>query len=524
MRLPDHLLLILSGCLFPAALLSAQPVNWSEHIAPIVYRSCTPCHRQGEIGPFPLTSYAETASRGQMIKLVTSIGYMPPWKPDPAYQRYQRENFLTAAQKQQIVDWVDQGMPEGNPALAPSSPVFPGGSQVGVPDKVVSFARKWTVPGNNQDQYRYFVIPHGLTENKRIRALEFRPGNTRIVHHALIWEDTTGEAAAADAATPEYGYAAGSISLSQEPLPGYVPGSRPVVYSNSITQMLHAGGDLKLQLHYAPTPVPESDSSSILIFYDQNTAPPRILKTFVMTPPTLVNGPFVIPANTTREFHGQVTVPFTASVVSVSPHCHKLGTFWKVFARTPQGDTIPFIHIRNWDFNWQGDYQFRRLLKVPAGSVIHAFAGYDNTANNPSNPNNPPLTVTWGEGTGDEMFFLPISFLPYQNGDENLVFEDSLTTDALPQLPGITDKLFPLQPMPATDRVQVGFTLATAGEVSLRILAADGRPVQAPEPERRHLPGYHTRELDLRTLPAGVYLLELRKGSFRQVRRLVKGN
>ncbi len=500
---------------------SGQTPTWSENIAPIIYNHCTSCHRPGEIGPFPLTNYTETASRGQMIKYVTEIGYMPPWKPNPQFQRYQRENFLTETQKQQIVEWVNNGMPEGDPSLAPPPPVFPSGSQVGVPDRVVSFAQKWTVPGNNQDQYRYFVIPHGIQQVQRIRALEFRPGNTRIVHHALIWEDTTGEAAALDAATPEYGYSGGGGDFNQQPLPGYVPGAKPAIFTNGITQLLHPGGDLKIQMHYAPTPVPESDSSSILIFYDQNPNPPRILNTFIMTPPTLVNGPFVMPPNTVREFHGRITVPFPISVVAISPHCHKLGTHWRVFARTPQGDTIPLIHIPQWDFNWQGDYMFKRLIKIPAGATLHAFAGYDNTTNNPNNPNNPPQTVTWGEGTADEMFFLPISFLLYQQGDENIVLEDTITTDFLAPIKGLEDKLYPAFPQPATESIKVGFTLGTSGLVGLRLLRLDGKAVRKMEENRWHLPGYHTKELDLKGIPSGVYLLEFTKEKKRQVQKVL---
>jgi hypothetical protein len=115
-----------------------QTVNFSQHIAPIIYKNCTSCHRTGEIAPFPLTNYEEVSNWSSMIKHVTGIKYMPPWKPDPAYQRYQRENFLTDSEIQLIADWVDQGSVQGNPADEPELPVFPNGSQIGTPDKVLS--------------------------------------------------------------------------------------------------------------------------------------------------------------------------------------------------------------------------------------------------------------------------------------------------------------------------------------------------------------------------------------------------
>ena len=503
---------------------NGQSITFSEHIAPIIYNQCTNCHRPGEIGPFSLTNYTEVAAYGSMIQYVTDINYMPPWKPDPNYRQYQKENYLSAEQKQQISTWVNDGMPQGNPALEPPLPVFPTGSQVGVPDLVLSFAEAHTVQGNNNDEYIYFVLPTGLTEDKLIRSLEFRPGNTQVVHHTLIWEDTTGAAAAQDALTPGYGYygGQGSSALNQQQLPGYVPGAVPIVYSNGIVQKLHAGGDLKLQVHYAPTPIEQTDSSTINIFFENSNAD-RLLQTYIMLPlpSVLENGPFIMPPNEVREFHGTFTVPFDVSLFSVAPHCHKLGTHWKVYAVKPSGDTIPLISIEDWDFNWQGSYQFRSLLKVPAGSVIHAFAGYDNTVNNPFNPNNPPLSVSWGEGTADEMFYLPISFLPYQIGDENIVFEDDVVGNL--NIKTVADKLYPIYPVPASDIVKFGYTLETAGEVSLNIFNIEGKLIQSVHQNSFHLPGYHTKELKVSDLTPGIYFLEFTKGNLRQTEKFVIG-
>ena len=507
-----------------AAVSKGQSVTFSEHIAPIIYNQCTNCHRPGEIGPFSLTNYTEVAAYGSMIQYVTDINYMPPWKPDPNYRQYQKENYLSAEQKQQISTWVNDGMPQGNPALEPALPVFPTGSQVGVPDLVLSFAEAHTVQGNNNDEYIYFVIPTGLTEDKLIRSLEFRPGNTQVVHHTLIWEDTTGAAAAQDALTPSYGYygGQGSSVLNQQQLPGYVPGAVPIEYSNGIVQKLHAGGDLKLQMHYAPTPIEQTDSSTINVFFENSNAD-RLLQTYIMVPQpgVLVNGPFIMPPNQVKEFHGTFTVPFDVSLYSIAPHCHKLGTHWKVYAVPPTGDTIPLISIEDWDFNWQGSYQFRSLLKVPAGSVIHAFAGYDNTVNNPFNPNSPPETVSWGEGTSDEMFYLPISFLPYQIGDENIVFEDEVVGNL--NIKTVADKLYPIYPVPASDIVKFGYTLETSGNVSLSIFNMEGKLIQSVHQNSYHLPGYHTKELKVSDLTPGIYFLEFTKGNVRQTEKFVIG-
>jgi hypothetical protein len=294
------------------------------------------------------------------------------------------------------------------------------------------------------------------------------------------------------------------------------------VYSNGLYQTLHAGSDLKLQMHYAPTTTDETDSSSINIFFENEPAQ-RPLKSTIMLPfgNVLVNGPFVIPANTKREFHGRITFPTAVSLYSVSPHCHKLGTHWKVFAVKPNGDTIPLIQIKEWDFNWQGSYQYKKLIALPAGSVVHAFAGYDNTTQNPFNPHNPPQTITWGQGTAEEMYYLPITYLNYQAGDENIVFEDSIATANGVKIKGVSDKLYPVHPVPANDKITIGYTLKTSGKVSVAILGMDGKQVLDIEQNSYHLPGYHTREIQVSALPAGIYLLELKKGSDRQVQKLV---
>ncbi|RZK56264.1 MAG: cytochrome c, partial [Hymenobacter sp.] len=160
----------------------ATQLTFSEHIAPLIYTHCARCHRPGEVAPFSLLSYADVASRGLTIKAVTGSGYMPPWKPDPNYRHYLDENVLTTSEIATIKAWVDGGMPQGNPALAPPVPTFPTGSQLGAPDLVVPMAQKFTVPGNNQDLYRVFVLPVVLPANQDIAAIEFRPGNKSLVH------------------------------------------------------------------------------------------------------------------------------------------------------------------------------------------------------------------------------------------------------------------------------------------------------------------------------------------------------
>ena len=507
----------------------AQTVNFSEHIAPILYKHCTGCHRPGEVGPMPLTNYQQISAWGTMIKYVTGIRYMPPWKADPEYQHYLRENILTTEEIQMIADWVDGGKPQGDPALEPALSVFPEGSQIGTPDLVLSFAETHIHPGNGIDEYRYFVLPTGLTEPRDLVAVELRPGNRRVVHHTLIWTDTTGAAAAKDAATPEYGYIAesgggigGNLETFQNQLPGYVPGQRPPVMTNGMAMRLPADSDLLLQMHYAPTPVDEPDSTIVLLFFADEPAL-RYVQTKIMLPffGTLTNGPFWIPANQTREFHGTWTIPEAISVINISPHMHLLGTHWRVYAETPSGETINLIRINEWDFNWQGSYSFQRPQILPAGSVIHAYAGYDNTVNNPVNPNSPPQFITWGEGTSDEMYYLPISYVSYQPGDEDLELDDMLVnTEDDPSFYFLRNRLYPVAPNPARDNLKAGFSLGQPARTVLELYNMQGQTVQRLA-DGWFLSGQHTVDVNVQNLTPGVYCLRLIAGKEQHLQKFV---
>lgn len=492
-----------------------QTVTYSEHIAPIIYQHCTSCHRAGEVGPMPFTNYAEVSAWAGMISYVTDIRYMPPWKPDHTYSRFVDENYLTDAEIDLLKQWVQQGSPQGDLSLEPPLPQFPTGSQIGTPDMVLSFTEKHLHVGNGEDEYRFFVLPTGLTQDKNLKAIEFRPGNLKIVHHTLCWQDTAGIGAANDAATPEYGYQgfAGQFGLDNQ-LPGYVPGQKARLYPTGLAQRLKAGADIIVQMHYAPISVDEYDSSSVFLFFADSTETiTRYVSSKVMLPfgNTLTNGPFVIQPNEVKRFHGKYTIPFDASLLGIAPHMHLLGQDWEVFLVRPNGDTVNLVKINDWDFNWQGGYTFPGFIKAETGSVLHAYATYDNTDNNPLNPNSPPITVSWGEGTTDEMFYLPIMYVSYQPGDENVLFEDTNTVSIGNQL-GLVfpeNKLYPIFPNPANGQITAAFSLASQQQISLQVLDITGKVVLQVENNTHYGMGNHRKTIDVGSLANGNYILSL---------------
>lgn len=500
------------ACLFIHSL-SGQTVTFSEHISPIIYEHCTGCHRPGEIGPMSLTNYQEVAAWASMIAYVTSIRYMPPWTADPSYRHFLGENTLTDMEIQLIGDWVNGGSLQGDPSLEASLPVFPTGSLLGEPDTVISLAQSWIHAGNNEDEYRCFVIPTTYSEDKDIAAVEFRPGNQSIVHHALFAVDENQASAGIDAADSLYGYECfGGFGFTPDgSYVSYTPGQVPVLYPDGIGDRLPAGADVVFQIHYAPTAITEKDSSSLLLFFSDQ-AVSRYVDGFVAASVIdfmLLNGPFELQPEEIKTFHLVRTAQQDMSLLTVYPHMHLLGKEIEIYAVTPVNDTIPLIKINEWDFNWQRSYNFDRLVKIPQGSIIHYFGTYDNSSNNPFNPNDPPQLVQWGERTQDEMMLIGMRYVPYEEGDEEIVLGGDGLTSQDKELFQIHN-LFQSWPNPVLNSsISLGFELGFADEVSLDIQDMMGTQV-IPLLDRQFLsPGYHQVEVETSELPSGMYIYRL---------------
>jgi len=496
--------------------LSAQDVTYAKDIASILYTHCSSCHRQGEIGPFSLSNYEDAKAWGTTIKHVTQNKIMPPWQPDPNYTHFLEENFLTDDEIGKIADWVDNSMPRGDVSIEPSFPDFPEGSVLGTPDLVLEMAEPYMHEGNNLDDYRYFVLPTNFAEDKIIKAMEFRAGNAKIVHHALVFEDDSGVAAMRDATTPEYGFPGfGSFQggsstdiLNQKQFPGYVPGQKPIFFPDGVGQVLKAGADVVIQVHYAPWPVDESDQSKLNIFFaDETETIDRELEGHIMVPFfSVINDLFFIQPNTVREFHGTWEVPKDISLINIAPHMHLLGQHWEVYIEHTNGDITPLIRINEWDFNWQGGYYFPKYIKAEQDATIHAIASYDNTTNNPSNPSNPPVAVSWGDLTTDEMYFLPINFVDYETGDEDIYFGETTTPAIDVVLPDLKLNIFP---NPAEDYCTIEFELDRGEAVDIELYDMAGQKIRQLRQGEFFNTGKHAVLMNMNHLPSGSYILRV---------------
>ncbi|OWY23393.1 hypothetical protein C7N43_03295 [Sphingobacteriales bacterium UPWRP_1] len=404
--------------------LIAQTPTWSEHIAPILYTNCTKCHHNGGIAPFSLLTYADAYDHQYMIAIETAEKHMPPWPPDKQYVHYTDERVLCDDEIAIIQQWLEGGAPEGDPALAPAPPVYNNQSVLGTPDLSVTIPN-YTVQLTT-DEYRCFAIPSNLLQNRYITAIEVVPGNPEIVHHVLVFYDTSGDCAGLDAADPLPGYAGfGGVGSNSAVLIGlWAPGALPYYYPSGMGSNLPANSYIVLQVHYPAGSQGNQDNTTVNFKLSNAPGTRNASIAPVLNHTTsLTNGPLVIPANTVKTFYASFNVPFNATILSVAPHMHLVGTSIKSYAVTPTQDTIPLIDIPHWDFHWQGQYTFTKAIKIPAGSVLKAEAVYDNTIANPHNPNNPPQPVSAGEATTDEMMLVFFTYLSYQTGDENIVLD-----------------------------------------------------------------------------------------------------
>ena len=396
--------------------------TFDKDVAPILFNHCVSCHRPGQVAPFSLLTYDDAAKRASLIAAVTGSHFMPPWKPAPGYGDFKDPNYLTDAELATIKHWAEAKAPEGNGADLPAPPRFPDGWQLGKPDLVLKMPQPFQIPAEGEDIYQCFVLPSNLPNGANVAAVEIHPGNRKVLHHTILYLNNDGSAREKEKETGEPGYrcfggpgvhAAGSLG-------GWVPGAKPHILPSGTATAVPPNADVVMQNHYHPSGKPETDQSELGIYFAKGP----IEKTVFSVP--MMHRDLTIPAG---DANYQVTstfvTPIDLDVIAIAPHMHLLGRDIKVTATLPDGQIKPMIWIKDWDFNWQGQYQYKAPLSLPKGTKIELQATYDNSSNNPKNPNAPPRAVHWGENTTDEMC---IAFIQVQtrNPDDRLTVLISL--------------------------------------------------------------------------------------------------
>jgi mono/diheme cytochrome c family protein len=445
-------LMLLAACLF------LQPswadnvgkenrtVTFTKDVAPILFKNCAGCHRPNDIGPFSVLSYKDARPWAKSMREKVASREMPPWGAHPGHGEFSNDTRLKQSEIETILAWVDGGAKEGSPKDLPPAPDFSDAWQIGKPDVTLTMPEEFTLDARGADDYIYFRIPTNFTEDKWIQAAEFRPGNKRVVHHAVVFIESpqmidaaknmakrrglefdprNGPSVFDRAPGPEaYFSKEGTVWRARTDAPvvndacaqsntsgrasfanaasiiltAYAPGKNPDVYQPGAAKRIPAGSNLILQMHYSKTTAkPEKDRTSVALVFAKQPVE-KTIETL-----TVVNSLFLIPPGAeNHEATACYTVPRDIQFVNYFPHMHVRGKDMKYEVIYPDGRRETLLQVDKYNFNWQTLYTLKNPLLVPKGSRFVVTAHFDNSAKNKYNPD-PTKAVRFGEPTYDEM-------------------------------------------------------------------------------------------------------------------------
>ncbi|MBM3725982.1 MAG: ascorbate-dependent monooxygenase [Acidobacteria bacterium] len=386
-------------------------VTFSRDIRPLLERHCVACHRPGEVAPFSLLRYEDAAGRSRMLAEVVRGRRMPPWKAVPAAVRFHGARRLTDREIGLFSAWDRAGAPKGgetNPIPEPGD----AGWRLGPPDLTLKLPRPFPVPGGGPDLYQCFALPTDLPGDRYVRAADFRPGNRRLVHHALFFADSSGASRRLAGGAGNYPCFGLPGFLPSAGLGGWSPGNSAYEMPPGTGTRLGRGAMVVLQIHYHPSGRAEEDASELGLYFAASSPRQRLFDVALGSreidiPPGAVN----------HRVTDHFTLPVDVWAWEAIPHAHYVARAVRAVAEMPGRRPLVLLEIRDWDFNWQERYRFAEPLRLPAGTRLRMEWTYDNSAANARNPNSPPKRVLWGPGTADEMAGLHVQVTPVQEAD-----------------------------------------------------------------------------------------------------------
>ncbi len=389
--------------------------TFARDVAPILSKHCVTCHLPGETAPFSLLTFEDVRPRARRIADLTRSRAMPPWKPEPGHGHFQGERRMTDAEIEVIQDWVAGGMTRGTNVDLPNPPKVSDSWRLGTPDVVVQMAEPYVLPAQRRDVFRTFVIPIPVNAPVYVRAVEFLPGNARVVHHANIKVDRTRLSRRRDDDGPGPGYEGGGSREAKFPdgmFLGWTPGQSPRVSPEGMSWRLEPQSDLVVELHLMPGEAPEPVRVSVGLFFTEE----RPSRTSYML--RLGRQDIDIAAGRRDYVNTDAyTLPVDVDALAVQPHAHFLAKDVRAWATLPGGAIVPLIYIKDWSFHWQDVYTYAQPLVLPRGTVIEMRYTYDNSAANRANPNRPPRRVTFGQTSASEMGSLWLQVVPRRPAD-----------------------------------------------------------------------------------------------------------
>ena len=397
--------------------------TFTKDVAPILQKNCQTCHRAGEAAPFPLLTYEEVRPWASSIKLVVQQKIMPPWFADPAYGHFSNDRALTAKEISTLVAWANAGAPEGDPKDAPAPASFVEGWGIPKPDKIFELPRPFAVPASGMVEYQYVIFPSGFTEDKWVQMAEARPTERSVVHHIIAYVREPGSNYFKDQKTgvffeappPKSDEKTDRSALPSDFLVGYAPGQPAEMLSPGQAKLIKAGSDIVLEVHYTPTGKATTDRPRVGIVFAKEPPKERVLTL------SASNGTFKIPpGDPNHRVDASFEVLRDVKLSSLHPHMHMRGKDFEYRLVFPNGETRTILRVPAYNWRWQLWYNLAEPIALPKGTKIECTAHFDNSPNNPENPD-PTKAVIWGQQNWDEMMV----------GFFNLVFDAKVPRQAL---------------------------------------------------------------------------------------------
>ena len=410
---------------------SDSPVTFNRDIAPIIFKSCSTCHHPGEAGPFPLLTYSDVKKHARQIADVTQARTMPPWLPDPQPLKFADELRLTNVQIELIQRWMARGAVEGDPADLPPQPKFDEGWHLGTPDLILTAPKPLVLPPEGTDTYWNFIFRLPIEQTRWMNAIEIHPGDKRYVHHANILVDRSASSRQREA-EPGAGFGGMEIRIESQVfdpdshLLFWKPGTVPYLEPDGMALRLDKGTDLILNTHMQPSGKPEVIQPTIGLYFT-----PQPATKFPMLLQLEDDAKLDIPPGQ-KDFlvTDQFTLPVDVDLLAIYPHAHYLGKDIQASATLPDGTKRTLIHIPLWNLSWQAVYRYAEPVSLPKGTTVTLRYVYDNSADNPLNPNHPPVRAKAGNRSSDEMCHLWLQVLPVHydvaQGDPRMLLQEAL--------------------------------------------------------------------------------------------------
>lgn len=415
---------------------STPKVTFYQNVAPIIYKNCSSCHRPGESGPFSLLSYDDVKKHAAQIADVTKRRFMPPWLPDTGHGDFLEERRLTDAEIQAIEEWVKQGTPPGSASHAPQPPKFTSEWALGTPDLVLHIPKPYQLAADGPEVFWNFVVPVPIASPRWVKAMEVRPGNPRVFHHANVIIDRSQSARRLEP-TPGLGFPGMDITFEETAFDpdshflSWKPGSPPVVEPDGMAWRADPGMDLVLNVHLRPSGKPETIDPVIGLYFTDKPQT-RFAMLVQLQHDAVIDIP---PGEKDFPVSDDFRAPLDLNVLAVYPHAHYLGKLMEAYATLPDGSKKWLIRIPQWDLNWQGVYRYREPVFLPRGSIISMRYHYDNSTENVRNPSHPPKEVKGGNQATDEMAHFWLQVLPVGVGDQRAVLQESIARQRLEKDP-----------------------------------------------------------------------------------------